>query len=171
MSGNKGKPARKFLNVRGVSYAVERLAGKTIEDAAVAAGFKATSGKDLEKNPLVQKFIQDYQTRIAEDLAKREAPRLERVAVTRNSIIDRLGVLSNMEPKDTNGNISGQVKACAELAEIYGMKVNLSADLTREFATRSTEDLEHFAKHGTFVDGSRPNALTSPGLLPAAGRA
>lgn len=160
MAGSKRK---QFLTVRDISYAVERLGGKSIEDAAVAAGFKAQSGKDLEKKPLIQQFIQDYQKRIAEDLAKREAPRLEKVAVSRTWIIDRLAQLAAMEPCGVAENISAQVKACAELAEIFSMKVNLSADMTNEFRTRSNEDLEHFIQHGTFLDGSRPIALAGPG--------
>lgn len=61
---------------------------------------------------------------------------------------ERLIELARLAPKDTNGTIGGQVKACLGVAQIRGEIVNRHEVKHTEFDGRTDAELEHFANHG-----------------------
>lgn len=63
------------------------------------------------------------------------------------STLDRLIELANLSPEETNGNITGQVKACHTIAEIRGELVHLHGDVTERLRNKTFDELDFIAVH------------------------
>lgn len=162
----KTKPKADYFTDRHLLFSRKYVElGYNGSRAAEAAGFAKTYASRLLKLEKVQQCIREIESELAKTEAfkiARENERAESRGVSKSALAELFWRLANLSPAETNGNITGQVKAGAELGELMGYKVQLRADLTKEFEGRSEKDLDYFSKNGYFpndVDAgqSRPN--------------
>jgi len=149
-SANEGnRPSEQRLTESEKRFCELLTQGLTVADAERQMGWAATHGFRVKRRPRVRAHLDTLQRKTTEKETSIAATVLaKRRTVTRAGIIDGLYALATTTPENTNGNISGQVKAWENLAKIHGMLIERSADVTKEFAGRSEEDLEFFAEHG-----------------------
>lgn len=106
----------------------------------------------LKKKPEIQAEIAKRRERKQAAVDQQEA---KKIVIDRDSVVIKLWKLAQLPPLATNLNISGQVKALSEIAEILGLKVTKTFDVTEKFRGKTTEELEHYAVHG-FFPGENP---------------
>ena len=127
-------------------------------EAAIEAGYKQSAARVMGSRLLAKQAIRDA-------IELKMACAAKRVSIERSEILGRLWELASMPPEATGNNIGGQVRAADALADILGMKVQRTADLTKQFEGRSEDELEFFAQHGYWpVDATRPGTSRSEGI-------
>ena len=72
------------------------------------------------------------------------------ITVCRADIINRLWELAQLAPDKTSNSITGQIKAAETLSRIFDVKINRTADLDREIAGKTEEEMEFFVAHNYF---------------------
>ena len=71
-------------------------------------------------SPAMKRFLVKQQDADIREFAKLRARKLRQMNISRGGIEQRLYELMMLDPKDTKGNIDGQVKAAAALADKFG---------------------------------------------------
>lgn len=118
-------------------------------DVAISVGYSKNRNSTsvtvtrLLKDPRIQEIIAQKQAAAAKESGKIIGRRIAKADIT-----ERLLRLADMPPKDTNGNISGQVNACKAVAEIEGFIIKKTEDLTKQLENKSEADKEFFALNG-----------------------
>lgn len=150
------------LNAKQEQFAEAWVRLGNADAAAREVGYSNRTVPDLTRHPgiLAQREKCITEKKYVEAKATEQA--IKKTAIDKAFLINRLAQLASLSPEETKGNITGQVNACGELAEIIGAKVKLSADLTKQFEGRTESEIEFFTLNGYFpndVDSrqSRPN--------------
>lgn len=119
--------------------------------AATAAGYK--NGKqrasELLKNPQVRAAIDKKLAKAADVVAVKLGNQIARADVT-----SRLLKLADLDPEETNGNITGQVNALKVIAEIERFIVRQTEDLTKQLTGKTEAEKEFFAKEGYWPEST-----------------
>ena len=158
LSKGKAENRKRSLSYRELKF-VEVFKGNATE-AAIAAGYKPSSARIIGCRLLRKPEIRELLDRKMAQVAKQ-------AGVERVDIVQRLWELASLSHAETGGGITGQVRAADTLAEIMGMKVQRTADLTKQFDGRSEEELEFYANNGRWpesMDGSGSDASAAQGL-------
>lgn len=145
----------KRLTPQQAQFIENYLRTNDVEAASEAAGYSTPyklTGQKVLRNRTVALEIEKRQTRITRATDAIYAQETIKKTRTRGDLIDRLWDLAELPPLGMSGSIAGQVKACGELAEIYGMKVAMNADVSDLFKGRSDEDKIFFATNGYFPE-------------------
>jgi phage terminase small subunit len=132
-------------------------------EAARIAGYSQPqlAAARLVKHPGVVAALKKKQ----DEVIKASGRKLGR-AITKVDVVTKLAALADIDPAETNNNITGQVNALKAIAEIEGYIVKKTQDVTELAKGRSVEEMEHFAIHGYWPD--EENAQSSkPGKLGA----
>lgn len=131
---NPRQSAYQLLQREPVRRAIEE------KQRQVAATAGKELGKKLAKTDIVQRWIGEV------DRVKRLADKLES-----NGTVDPTTLLAFCKSLDSSSN------ALDKIAELIGAKVHLTADLTKEFESKSDEELIFFHEHGYWptVDSER----------------
>ena len=93
---------------------------KDQESAAIELGMSLVEVKEIMDSAPVRLFLAKLQEKELVELAKVKVRRYRKVGITRGAIESRLYDLMMTDPADTKGNIDGQVKAAAALADKFG---------------------------------------------------
>lgn len=148
--GKRQKP----LSEKHRKFTEEWVRTGNAKEACKLSGFSVETAADLVQHAGILKYKAELEK-------KATALAVRKLGITKADVLNRLAELANISHSETNGNITGQVKACSEIAEIIGAKVKFSADVSKQFEGRSPEEVEFFAQHGYYppVDTgqSRPN--------------
>lgn len=144
------KPFRWTRKARKFCDSMARMDSPT--KAAAEIGLNERYAFRLLKKPEVQKEIAKRREKKQDALDKQEA---KKIVIDRESVVIKLWELANMDAFETNKTIAGQVKALAEIAEILGMKIQKTADVSAIFRGKTPEECEYYAIHGFFA-GEKP---------------
>ena len=144
--------AKKPKGRRELTEQERKFAGEYVNNggnataAARSAGYKTprNSGRELMLHPPVLELIEQLKQErghiskgnYAEEGAGVKARRIDYIFV-----IERLAHFAQLPPSETKGNISGQVKATAELAKIFGRKVQKTEDGTGKNAGKNGDEV------------------------------
>src|SRR5262249_62350887 len=79
----------------------------------------------------------------------------------RADVIHRLWQLAQLSPRETNCNITGQVKAAQALEEIFALNIDKNDMLKRQLEGKSEEELEFYVVHG-FLPHQEPKPALAP---------
>lgn len=90
------------------------------EEAAIKLGWSLHDVHKTLRQPHVRLFLKKAQEEFIKDLSKAKVRRMNRVGISRGAIEQRFWDLANLDPKETRGNIDGQVKALTALAGVMG---------------------------------------------------
>ncbi len=154
---SKKEPARKFRPSERQRRFVAAFKGNATE-AAIAAGYKSSSARIIGSRLLAKAGIR-------EEIDRQMSVAAKKVSVERIGIINRLWQLASLSPEVTSGSITGQVRASDALAEILGMKVQRTADLTKQFEGRSEDELDFYANNG-YWPSQQPQSGATESLRP-----
>jgi hypothetical protein len=121
------------------------------EVAAMQLNMTVEEVKTILDSAPVRVFLQRLQDQEMVELAKVKVRRYRKVGISRTAIEERLFDLMNMDPEKTKGNIDGQVKAAAALADKFGY-----AGKVDPLAGKSPAELEEIVKqgHGIIAKGA-----------------
>jgi len=104
-------------------------------------------------SPPVRWFMKELQREDLINLSKERVKNLRKVGITRTAIEERLMELMMLDPDRTKGNIDGQVKAAAALADKFGY-----AGKEDPLAGKSPAELEAMVHQGAaLLKGSSVN--------------
>lgn len=148
------------LSAQQAQFVEAYLQSRDTAAAAEKAGYSAPyklSGAKVFRNRTVAIEIERRLERIQKQTDAQYAQG-QLKTVTRGDVMQRLWDLASMGPLGESQNISAQVRACDALADILGMKVALTADVTEQFAGKSDEQKVFFAMHG-FWPGEEPTTV------------
>src|SRR5262249_51431001 len=84
----------------------------------------------------------------------------------RADVIDRLWQLAQLSPRETNCNITGQVKAAQALEEIFALNIDQNEMLKRQLEGKSEAELEFYVVHGFLPHQEQKPALVAPPEAP-----
>ena len=141
-------PFRWTQKARSFCDAIARM--DNVSAAAEDAKVDRRYSQRLLKKPAVQAEIEKRREQKQAALDNQEAKAL---VIDRKYVVVELVKLAKLPPLATNLNIAGQVKALGEIADILGLKVTKTADVTDIFRGKTTEELEYYAAHGEFPPG------------------
>jgi phage terminase small subunit len=115
--------------------------------AARTAGYQnpKAAAYRLMQDPNVVKALQHKQGSMLQESGEHLARTLP---LSRADVIDRLWQLAQLSPRETNSNITGQVKAAQALEEIFALNIDENDLLKRQLEGRSQEELEFYVVHG-----------------------
>jgi hypothetical protein len=133
------------------AFCNEIAQGISVREASRNRGWESTYGYKVLKRPRVEQYIKKLTEEIKRKEIKKNSDEIAKQRkVDRSHVLERLGQLMDMPPEETNGTITGQVKAGESLAKILGMMVERTADMTKMFENKSEEELDYYAIHGVF---------------------
>ena len=93
----------------------------TDREAAEAAGLKPASAAYYKAKPGVRAYMQQHRAAVEQQLVDKDADQLRRLQETRDRLLARLWEIAALDPKDTRGSASSQVKALSLIAAIEGL--------------------------------------------------
>src|SRR5215467_6437147 len=123
-----------------------------------APGHPKVAAYKLMKDPEVVKALQKKQEALLQESGEHLARTLP---LSRADVIDRLWQLAQLSPRETNSNITGQVKAAQALEEIFALNIDQNDLLKRQLEGRSQEELEFYVVHG-FLPHQEPKPAEAP---------
>jgi hypothetical protein len=104
------------------AFALLLLAGKlTDREAAEAVGIGAGHAAYVKAKPRVKAYMEEHRASVASLLAQHEADALAQCNIGREQIMVRYWEIAGLSPADTNGNVTGQVRALDSLREMLGL--------------------------------------------------
>lgn len=121
-----------------------------IEHAAGPAGMTREEGRRAFERKPVQAYMTKYREQMLALTIREDMRVLKRKKYTKDDVLDILHDLATMDPDRTKGTITGQVAAAQEMSRV----LNLVAQVRNPdelFKDRSVEELDTFAKYGTFT--------------------
>lgn len=116
---------------------------KDQESAAHQLGMTLGEVKKIMDSAPVRLFLQKLQEQEMVELAKVKVRRYRKVGISRTAIEERLFELMMLDPDKTKGNIDGQVKAAASLADKFGY-----AGKVDPLAGKSPAEMEELVRQG-----------------------
>ncbi|MGP8269098.1 MAG: hypothetical protein ACLQLH_03445 [Terracidiphilus sp.] len=122
---------------------------KGITEAAIKLGLSAADARELQKRGTVKRYQESYRKAFLKEMARAEVRRIVKLNVTREDIVSGLYSLAIIPPDSTKGTILGQVNAYNSLSELLGLKLT-ARDADNFFKGKSPEELENYARHGSF---------------------
>jgi hypothetical protein len=107
--------------------------------------------KEILDSAPVQLYLEKIQRDETRELAKVKVRRYRKVGITRTAIEERLMELMMLDPSETKGNIDGQVKAAAALADKFGY-----AGKADPLAGKSPAELKDIVRkgHSLLIEGN-----------------
>ncbi len=125
--------------------------------AARAAGYRTpkTAAGKLLSNPTILAHIRRKQRIITDESATRLAGQLN---FDRSHVLNRLWEIAQIPPKETNRNVTAQVKAAEALAAVFDAELALIAELLPQISTRTPDEIRFWIRNGHF-----PLGPSSPG--------
>lgn len=120
-----------------------------IQFAARLCGLSEDQGRRAFARKQVSQFMKDHKRREAEYLVQMEVRSLRKKGIGKAEVLAHLDRLAAIDPERTRGSIEGQVKAAQAAATILGLNV-APRDPDSFFKGRSLEEMDYYAKHGTF---------------------
>ena len=129
--------------------------------AARAAGYRSPRAlvKRLNKNPVFLELLKQKQESMAKESGKLLGRRL---TMTRAEVINRLWELAQMPPRETNHNISGQLKAAEALAAVFDIKIIRPADARKQVEGKTSEEIDFFVANGYWPKPANENHADKP---------
>ena len=125
---------------------------KDKESAAIDLGMTIRQVEEIMDSPQVRLYLQKLQAEELVQLAKLKVRSYRKVGISRSAIEQRLYELMMMDPDKTKGNIDGQVKAAAALADKFGF-----ASEKDPLAGKSPEELKGIVQRGyKLIEGNGP---------------
>lgn len=121
------------------------------EKAAMRLGWSMKQVLDCLAQPHVKLYAIEYRETFMRSLAQNRVRSLGKVGVNRANLQSRLMELAMMDPRQTGGKIDGQVKACAELASILGLK-----DKNDPLRDKSDEELQEIVDRARGTEPKKP---------------
>jgi len=128
-----------------------------------APGHPKVAAYKLLRDPEVVKALQKKQESMLQESGEHLARTLP---LSRADVIDRLWQLAQLSPRETNSNITGQVKAAQALEEIFALNIDQNDLLKRQLEGRSEEELEFYVVHGFLPHQEQKPALAAPAEAP-----
>jgi hypothetical protein len=124
---------------------------KDQESAAIQLGMSLSEVKEILDSAPVQLYLEKIQRDETRELAKVKVRRYRKVGITRTAIEERLMELMMLDPSETKGNIDGQVKAAAALADKFGY-----AGKADPLAGKSPAELKDIVRkgHSLLIEGN-----------------
>lgn len=101
--------------------------GMDIQKAAKACNTSKTYVWDVLQKPNCKAYLADIERLAKERVADKIVQSVDRIVdmgITKETIAVKYWQLANLEPKITNGTITGQVKALDSLSELLGFRVH-----------------------------------------------
>ena len=92
--------------------------------AAATLGWTLEEVEGVLEMPAAKAILLDAHNEFIQDYAKGRLRNMRKVGVTAANVEQRLMDIAMMDPKETKGNVDGQVKALRTLAESMGMFKN-----------------------------------------------
>src|SRR5215510_1192450 len=153
----------KFLSDKKLRF-VAAWTGNLVA-AARTAGYRhpKVAAYKLMKDPEVVKALQKKQEALLQESGEHLARTLP---LSRADVIDRLWQLAQLSPRETNCNITGQVKAAQALEEIFALNIDKNEMLKRQLEGRSEAELEFYVVHGFLPHQEQKLALAAPAEAP-----
>jgi hypothetical protein len=141
------KTPKKAVLLSQVEIAIchELLGGdKTSAQIAGALGLSLQDVTAIRARKHVQTYMAEYQAIFMNKMADAEARKLLKMNITRDTIAERLYLLSLTPPAETKGSIDGQVTALKELSDLLGLKFDANK-LPEALRGMSDEQLRNYA--------------------------
>lgn len=150
MIGNRPKR----LTAQQAQFVEAYLSSRDVEAAAEVAGYSTPyklTGQKALRNRTVALEVEKRMARITRTTDAQYA-QTQLKTVTRGDVLTRLWELASMAPLGDSQSIAGQVRACDALADVLGMKVALSADVSDMFKGKTDAEKLFFAENGYFPE-------------------
>jgi hypothetical protein len=104
-----------------LAFAHHVLSGKmTDREAAEKAGIDPGRAAYVKAKPRVKSYMEDYRAAVRAGMVQREVNVLSEFNTSREQIIAQYWGFTRLDPKRTNGNIAGQVRALDSLRDMLG---------------------------------------------------
>lgn len=94
---------------------------KNREAAANRLGWTIEQVLHCLKQPHVKLYAIEYREKFIKTMAQKEASELRKVGISRETIMERLMSIAQLDPADTKGSVDGQVKALQALGAMVGL--------------------------------------------------
>jgi hypothetical protein len=105
-----------------LAFALLLLAGKlTDREAADAVGLGAANASYVKAKPRVKEYMEQHRASVVAAIVQHESDVLAEQNIGREQIMAQYWKLAGLSPADTNGNITGQVRALDSLREMLGL--------------------------------------------------
>jgi hypothetical protein len=114
-------PVETPITNQEMAFAHLVLAGTmTDREAAERAGIDPGRAAYVKGKPRVKEYMEQHRASVRAGLVQHEVEALAEFNISREQVMARYVELARLSPAETNGNISGQVKALDSLREMAG---------------------------------------------------
>jgi hypothetical protein len=104
-----------------LAFALLLLAGKlTDREAAEAVGLRATNASYVKAKPRVKEYMEKHRASVAAAIVQHESEVLAESNIGREQIMLRYWEIARLSPAETNGNVTGQVRALDSVRDMLG---------------------------------------------------
>jgi hypothetical protein len=115
-------PVKTPITDQEIAFAHLVLAGKlTDREAAEAVGISASQAAYVKGKPRVEEYMASHRASVRAAMVEHESAALVEFNIGREQIMAQYWTLARLPATDTNGNITGQVKALDSLREMLGL--------------------------------------------------
>lgn len=116
---------------------------KDPESAAIKLNMTLEEVQAIMASPAVKVYLSKLQEKEMTELARLKVRKYRQIGLSRGRIEERLMELAMLDPSETKGNVDGQVKALAVLADKFGY-----AKAEDPLAGKSPDELKAIVRKG-----------------------